>query len=343
MATNNNNGAKNPRNMLGFKFFKEKDDGDFKLIRIVKTFNDGKVKIVDDEGNFSKLPVDEIAKEGYTPLESIGVVSFSIVKIANNYDVIITLTRKLDIKVGLTVPCVICRQSVTDFFYNIIARQEDHGYVGVSVSEKTCPTNIQYGQLLACDDIVFGEMVNIYYDDTIDSVLNCVSILRYNEILEELFQRHVAHENNPKLKLKTCDKGWCRNIRDLLFFNNFWIDVDQAYNITDVDFEIANYIIEKKDGNDKEYNSFSKDVITFLSSTFQINIVDCIVIEYYYDIDFGEYHNQNYILLRDSTEKLYLTVYIVNGEYLEQDLAIAEEKKHLADSLRLKIASKYNE
>ncbi len=335
--------TKNPRNMLGFKFFREKENEEFEIIRIVKTFNDGKVKIVDDEGNFTKLSLEDLAKEGYTPLESIGVISFAIVSVGKNQDIVVTLMRKSDIKTGLTVPCVICRQSCTDFFYNLLAQEYNHGYVGVSVSERTCPANIEYGHLLACDDIIFSEMVNIYYDDTIDSVLSCISLLKYEDALEDLYQIHIKSVGNPTLRLKKFHKGWCRHLRDLLLINNFWIDVDQAYQITDVDFEIGNYIIEKKDGNNMSYESLEKEILSFLSSTFELNIVDCIVIAYDYDIDLGEYHNENYVLLRDSTEKLYLVVYMISGQYLEQDLAIAEEKKNIANSLRLKIASKYEE
>lgn len=330
--------------MLGLKMFKEEKDGSYRIIRIISILPKERVKVLDEStGKESVQSTKTLALLGYTILDSIGVVSFAILKVHENKDVCVTLMRKTDIKIGLSVPCVICRQSVTDFFYNLLSNVEDHGYVGVSVSEKTCPTNINYSHLLACDDILHSDMVNIYYDDTIDSILKCIPIAKYNEVLSELFNKHIDASNNPVLKLKKEDKGWCKDIRDLLIMNNFWIDIDQAYQITDVDFEIANHIIEKKDESGASYNSFSNDAMKFLSSVFQLNIVDTIVIDYYYDIDFSEYHNQNYVLLRDSTEKLYLVTYLISGQYLEQDLAIAEEKKHIADSFRLKIYSKYKE
>ena len=332
----------NANTMLGNKLFKKNSNEDFEVIRITKVYNPDKVKVTYSDGTSEKKTLKEIAKEEYTILGSIGVITFSIVEIGNNKDVIVTLLRRADAAVGMNVPCVVCRQSITDFFYSILATEYDHGMVGVSVSDRTCPSNIEYAQTLACDNIIFSHMIHIYYDDTIDSVLECVNQIKFNDVLYELYTKHIeASGNDPKLKLRDCDKGWCKNIRLLLIQNNFWIDVDQAFGITDVDFDLNNYIIEKKDENNKSYNSLGSDVLLFFSSTFKLNIVDCIIIEYDYDIDFSEYRNENYVLIRDSTEKLYLMVYLIDGAYLEQDLYIKNEKENLGRSLGLKIYDKY--
>lgn len=187
-------------------------------------------------------------------------------------------------------------------------------------------------------------MVNIYYDDTIDSVLQCVNQVKFNDVLRGLYDKHVeASGGDPKLKFKDSDKGWCKTLKLLLIQNNFWIDVDQAFEITDVDFNLNNYIIEKKDESGKLYNSLNSEALSFFSSTFQINMVDSIIIEYGYDIDLSEYRNENYVLIRDVTEKLYLMVYLVNGTYLEQDLAIKKEKENIGRFLGLRIYNKYKE
>lgn len=335
------NKGPNANTLLGVKLFREKEDGLFEIIRITRIYNPEKVRITDEEGNSFKKTLQEIKDAGFTKLESVGAITFSIVEINKNRDVVVTLLRRTDAMAGLNVPCVICRQSVTDFFYSILSEEYDHGMVGVSASDKTCPPNIPYEQLLACNGIIMSNMVQIYYDDTIDSVLECISLPKYNDVLKELFDIHVAHMKDPKLKLRQSDKGWCTTLKLLLTENNFWIDVDQAFNITDVDFEIENYIIEKKDEANKEYYSLTNDLLKFFSSTFQLNIVDCIITDYGYDIDLAEYHNECYVLLRDKTEKLYLMVYRVEGTYLEQDLAIQKEKEHLAESFRLKIFDKY--
>jgi hypothetical protein len=167
--------------------------------------------------------------------------------------------------------------------------------------------------------------------------------VKFNDVLRELYSKHVEAVNNPILKLKKFDSGWCTDIKTLLVSNNFWIDVDQAFNITDVDIDLDNYIIEKKDEAGMAYESLKPEVLKFFSHTFEINMVDCIITPYGYDIDLGEYHNENYVLIRDSKEKLYIVVYRVEGAYLEQDIAIQKEKEHLADSLGLKIFNKYKE
>ena len=333
----------NANTMLGNKLFKTKDNGEYEVIRIVKIYNPEKVGVMYDDGTILKKTIKELAEDGFTILESIGVITFSIVEIGKNKDVVITLLKRVDAMMGMNVPCVVCRQSITDFFYSILATQYDHGMVGVSVSDKTCPTNIEYAQTLACDNIIFSHMVNIYYDDTIDSILQCVNQVKFNDVLRNLYDIHVEASGDPKLKLRDSDKGWCKTLKLLLVQNNFWIDVDQAFEITDVDFDLDNYIIEKKDEGDKSYQSLVSEALLFFSSTFQLNIVDSIIIEYDYDVDLSEYRNENYVLIRDSKEKLYLMVYLIEGSYIEQDLYLKKEKENLGRSLGLKIYNKYKE
>lgn len=335
------NKSPNANTLLGIKLFRERENGQFEIIRITRVYNPEKVRITDEEGNTSKKSLQDIKDAGFQILESVGAITFSIVDIGKNRDVVVTLLRRTDAMMGLNVPCVICRQSVTDFFYSVLSQEYDHGRVGVSASEKTCPSNIPYGDLLICDGIVISNMVQVYYNDTMDSVLDCISVVKYNDVLRELYDKHVEASKNPILKFKNSDKGWCTTLQLLLMENNFWIDVDQAFNITDVDFDIKNYIIEKEDEAGRGYHSLTNDALRFFSSTFQLNMVDCIITEYDYDIDLGEYRNECYVMIRDMTEKLYLMVYRVEGTYLEQDLAIRKEKELLAQHFRLKIFDKY--
>lgn len=331
----------NINTMLGKKFFKSISDDDFETIRITRILGPDKVKISSDKGEDRKVLFSELI-ENYTGITPTAILTFSIVKVKENDDVIVTMTRKADINIGESAPCVICRQSVTDFFYSIISNSVDHTQVGVSASTRTCPPNIEYANLLLCDSIELTDIVNMYYDDTIDSILKCVRVVRFDDVLRSLYDKHVKHIGLPILSTKNYHEGWTTKLELLLKSNNFWIDVDQAFGITDVDFDIENHIITKKDAKDQEYYSLDNEVLAFLCSTFQLNMVDSIVIEYDYDIDFSEYHNQSYVLIRDKKEKLYLVVYLIQGTYLEQDLTIQEEMKHFADQYRLKIYNKYS-
>lgn len=331
----------NINTMLGVKFFRSIDDDDFEIVRIIRILGPEKVKISSNKGEDRKVLFSELIKN-YTALESLAIITFSIVKVGENNDVIVTLTRKIDIKIGESAPCVICRQSVTDFFYSIISNNIEHTQVGVSASIRTCPPNIEYSNLLLCDSIELTDIVNMYYDDTIDSILECVRVTKFDDTLRSLYEKHIKSVGLPILITKDYHDGWTTKLELLLKSNNFWIDVDQAFNITDVDFDIENHIITKKDGKGKEYYSLDNNTLAFLSSTFKLNMVDSIVIEYDYDIDFGEYHNESYVLIRDKKEKLYLVVYLIQGEYLEQDLMIQKEMEHFADQYRLKIYNKYS-
>lgn len=332
----------NINTMLGLKLYRYiEENDDFEIVRITRILGPEKVKISSNKEPDRKVLFQDLVKE-YTVIKSIGVLTFSIVKVKENYDVIVTLTRKADIETGLSAPYVICRQSVTDFFYSILASDVEHPQVGVSASVSTCPPNIEYSSLLLCDTIELSDIVNMYYDDTIDSILECVRVLKFNEVLYSLYEKHVKSIGKPILLSRDYYNGWTTTLKSLLVSNNFWIDVNSAFNITDVDFDLNNHIITKSDNNNQEYYSLDKDILSFLSNTFKLNMVDSIVIEYDYDIDFSEYRNSNYVLIRDKIDKLYLVVYIISGVYLEQDIAIQKEANHLMDQYRLKIYNKYS-
>lgn len=330
----------NIKTMLGMKFYKYIENDEFEIVRIVRLLGPEKVKITSSTGNDRKVLFSDLIKE-YTGIASIGIVTFSTVKVKDNDDVIVTFTRKADIQAGISAPSVVCRQSVTDFFYSILSNDINHEQVGVSVSADTCPANINYADLLLCDSIEYSDIVNIYYDDNIDTVLKCVDILKFNDVLYNLYIRHINAIGKPILKVKDCYNGWTNKLDKLLQINNFWIDVDNILNVINVDFKLDNHIITKKDNKNKEYYSLDDVVMGFLSHNFKINVVDTIIVKYDYDIDFGEYQNENYVLLRDSDEELYLVVYMINGAYLEDDIEVIKWKEHFMDQYRLKICDKY--
>ena len=185
--------------------------------------------------------------------------------------------------------------------------------------------------------------MNIYYDDTVDSVLECVNKPKFDEVLNKLFDKHAEATGNPLIKFRKTDHGWCKNLKDLMVSNNFWTDVDAAYNITQVNFNIPDYLIQKTDENAEVYMSFNTEAILFLSKTFELNIVDTIVVAYDYDIDLAEYNYSNYVLIRNNDGVLYLVVYLTEGVYLEQDIVAKKEKEDISHTLGLYIYNKYTE
>lgn len=340
---------------LGYKFFKELEDGTFEIIKLIKIFPfNNKVRIINIESNVKKTIGFELLK-GYTPLEPYGFVSFNKVIMYDkngkeNNDIMIMLYRLLDVKMDMNVPYAICRQSVTDFFYNIISNDPDHEMVGVSVTMENCPTNVPYKVLAGCDGIEKSEIVNFYLNDTIDDILSCIDQEYYNSTLEELFNYHIKATNKFFMQNKSSVDGWCKDISTLLKENNFITDMDSLRNITAVDFNLSDHIFTSdktvrvlEDGETKDINidKLDKEFSMFFSNTFKINITDTSVIKYNYDINLADFNNSNYILIRDNTDTLYIIVYLTSGEYLEKDLEVDQTKTDVTTRLRLAFYDKY--
>src|SRR5574344_1904985 len=263
---------------LGYKFFK-----DDKFIRLIKIFDfNDKVMIKDlDKGINLVINIEEL--KGYTPLEPYGIVTFNNVYYKSHnddrkeilHDVIVTGYRLFDLKANIYEPFVICRQGVTDFFYTIIANKVND-WVGVSVTRENCPTNIEYKLMAGCDGISNSEMVNFYIDDVVENITECINLKTYNDVLQDLYTKHVRAEKIPLLSNAKSHKGWCRDINTLLTENNFITDLDAMRNITAVDFKISDYVIKDDNGLD----CLNQQALLFFDNTFKINAVVANAIEY---------------------------------------------------------------
>lgn len=347
---------------LGYKFYKEQEDGSFTIIRIIKLeeYND-KVVIRNEETGNSKT-VTFASLKSYTPLKPTGVITFSNVKIYSNEnktsyaeDVIVCLYRIIDIELDQNIPpYAICRQNINDIFYNLLSNKEEHDIVGLSISRDNCPTNFDYRMMAACDEIVNYQMVAIYIDDTLDDILKCVNIKLFDKSLYNNFKIHMKtknpmwseeiDKNNPHKKLS--DNGWCRDLKSLLIDNNFITDLNTMRNITEFDFDISEDIItvdcKSPDGEPYQKQILSDQCMMYFSYVFKVNMNSTMIIKYDYDIDLADFNHTNYILVRDNTQSLYIVVYTVDGEYIEKDLEDESNKMDFSDRYRLAFYNKFN-
>jgi hypothetical protein len=342
--------------MVGYKLFKETVEDGIDLIRIVhcdKKFKDDTANppyvIIrhEDTGETEKIKVEDL--KGYTPLEPDGLLTFNIVNVYGedkkiNKDVVVTASKILNLKIGDNVPYAICRQSITDIFYNMIATTEDHDMVGLAVNQDTCPANFDFHIMLIASDIPYSEHINFYRNDMLLDLLVMVNKSKFDTVLTNLYETHAKTTRDPRLKFKDKDKGWCKTLRGLLIDNSFQTDIDQMLGITAIDFLLEDYI-EKKPlpGVENEtYDSLIPELKKWLSYYIaKDNINDITVLEYDHDIDLADFNNSKYFLLRDKSNKLYLVVYTTEGEYLEQDLYAELSKSDFSTKFRLDFYSKY--
>ena len=327
-------------NMLGYKIFRETDDGIemYRIIRLNGAPRTMRVKNL-DTGEESVVNVDDM--KDFTPLTPDGYLTFNKVHILNNnevlYDVVITASKILNLKVGDTTPYAICRQSCTDLFYNLICKDESDMIVGLAINQDDCPTNFDFREILACDGVDKSQYVNYYRMDTLEDVMPMIKTKELNEVMNTNFMKHVKATGNSTIAFKNEDRGWCKDIDTLMKENNFQSDIDQMLGITAVNFKIEDYIVE-----DNDNQTFTNDLIAWLRSVFRININRIGVVEYGYDVDLAEFNNARYFLLRDNTKKVYLCVYTVDKDELEIDLVNKANELDISTKFILDFYNKYN-
>ena len=341
------------QNMLGYKIFKETDD-ELLLYRIIKIkhHNENSYDITLKDLNTDE--VKEVRSEelkDFVPLQPDGYLTFNVVHILDGkggvlQDVVVTASKILNLKVGDTVPYAVCRQSVTDIFYNLLCRSEDDMIVGLAVNQEDCPSNFDFREILACDGIDKSQDVNIYRTDTLfEDVMPMIKTNMINKVLENNFNKHAKATGDSKVLFKQEDRGWCKNINLLLKENNFQSDIDQMFGITAVTFDMSEEIIKKplpgKEG--EEYDSINDDLRNWLSSVYRVNIKDISIIEYGYDVDLADFNNSRYFLIRDNTNTLYLLVYTVGSEELEIDLTNKAMEPDFTTKYALEFYNKYNQ
>jgi hypothetical protein len=321
--------------MVGYKIYKENEDGSIHMMRIMKVKRSGKVddiKVYDYSDDEYKV-VDVSTLSDYTPLEPDGVLMASIVKIKNDgktyRDVIISAAKFLNIKYKLSVmPYAVCRQSINDIFYEAMTGEESD-LVGLAVNQDDCPQGFDFGLMFAADEVEFNEFVNFYRLDTLEDIYDLIRVSKYDAVLAELYEDHVKHVNKPEfLFKKECD-GWCKDLKTLLTLNNFQSDINQMLGISEFDINLLDNCIEKEipDNKDVKYMVANDDLRMWLSYTYKLNMKEVNILEFDHDINLADFNNASYLLIRDNTKKLYLAVYIVEGEYLESDL-IAKDKEN---------------
>lgn len=344
----------NIQGMIGYKFFKE-EENEIKLIRLIKTRKykntilDPVEVLVRDENTKEEYKLrTEILKNEYTPLMPDGLLTFNIAGLRDGKgkivkDVIVTASKILNVQIGDRIPFAVCRQNITDIFYNLICKSENDMMVGLSINRDNCPTNFDYRIMLSCDDISYTESFNIYRNDTLKDILQYIKLNKFNKIMEENYKEFVSTTNDPGLIFKKSSKGWCKDLVTLLKENNFQNDIDEMLGITAVDFEIAPFLEDKSIPGKEEYTykTPSKEFHDWLAyNVFKLNMKDITVLEYDHDINLGDFNNSRYFFLRDNSDKLYMFIYTLYGE--EYTVDMINESMDFSDKFRINLYNKYN-
>ena len=326
------------RSLLGYKFYKF-EDGKCKNIRVVGIKNKDVVKIIheDDYLHIETMNPNDIIND-YTKLISDGLMTFNIVKLFINKekegisedDIIVCLYKASTMRDNIQEPDVVCRQNITDLYYNYQRQDEETEMVGMCMTHATCPANLDYMIMTACDGVEYSIGVNVYIEDNIETILSMIPTKRFDKVLDNGLSKHLKRCNILDNGTIISHNGYCRNLKQLLLENNLQYDYNTVYNITGLNVDMNDNIAITKDETDEEYYTLKNDIINQLNNLFKINISNTIVIEYDHDIDLQELRGVKYFIIRDINNKLFIVNYTEDGEYRESDLAVISAKEALA-------------
>lgn len=293
--------------LIGVKFFK-KETGE--LIRIIKKKNNKFIYYNEEDTNHTAKEMDSEKLDDYTRLTESAIISFSTVLISTENgltkplrDVIVLVMRKSD-----KTEQIVCRQFIPDIFYQII--NPNSTKKGCCVSRDNCPTNIKFDVLKSCEKLVSTTAVSIYLDDTKETILNLIK----NQIkaIDKIFDKQ-------KYLIKYYE-GIAETIEQLLDETNFWGEVEKSFDIIKLKTPIIN-------------NTLSIEQLVYLQNKISYLISNVDIIEYWYDIDFPQIKG-DYMILKDSNNKLYLLSYL-KGNFIKEKGILSDEEFSKFKSIKL--------
>lgn len=216
----------------GTKIYRYLEDGTLLVARIYKydKKNDCyKVNCKDEKLNGSFIQYSKAHNE-WIKLNPDGIVSFSILK-GEKQDVMVAIHRADDLKNKNEIPFAVCRQDVVDIF-KMYTNPPENGkaWAGISVNRNNCPAELKIEDFMLCDDILYTRHVSVYLDDTLDDILSCIYLDRYDNVLKNL----------EKFRQGSNIIGIRDSVKDLLETHNFMYDFHETFEVTEVPFPINN-------------------------------------------------------------------------------------------------------
>lgn len=283
----------------GGKFFKYFDDKEEPFVLRVKSVDETKhtVKCIFPDGHVGSIPAAEFLSD-YKFLRPDGILSVCTVSVQGESDVMVVLGKPNDNNESM----VVCRQGVFDFFANNIRKTDmDDFYVGISVSKKTCPANINFTDVLACDKIDTSRFMYVYLDDTLDVILSLFNQKKFDSILAIMADKRTFINGHHTV-------GYCKTLKELLMNNNFMYDFRQMFDIMDLPFAI-----------DEDSEGLSVENILFMEQELKVNIMETYLIRYTREIDLRTIKRKYKLVSSaiDQFNKVYIVGYdVADGDYV---------------------------
>ena len=299
--------------LVGTRYF----DNNKKVYKVVKVKNADTFSLttIDGKERFTKTR-DELAKD-YTKLTPNGYIIISVVENKMKEDVV-----QKDVVVALyrykqsekekqgNLPYCVCRQNVVNVFYQYAGSNLRH--CGMSMSVDTCPTNVNYELMIACDNVYNNVAIAVYMDDDLDEILKLFRHKPYDIVLSS------GINNNVRGTV-----GYVSTLKELLTQEEFSKDFYKAFNITEVDFPIE---------YNKENLLLKREQTMIFEDYFKIEMFDAFVIPFDYTIRLKDIKKKYVMIYSNVDKQVYIIIYTEGKMYNEY---VAEEIRQVKNQAAL--------
>ena len=306
--------------VTGEKYYKTETG---EIIRVLVDSNPHMIKC--SKGNSLqrvKLSPKELERD-YIKLAPHATITFSIVKMQDLEDVIVTVYRKEDMEKKESLPYIACRQSITDLFANTINPDYKNLITGFCASKESLPEKVPMESILACDTIISSDVIAVYMNDNFGDIMKLIKSKEYDTALYNLFVDHVSYKYNGKVKEyldKPCVDGYVKTLRDLLIDNEFMYEFNRGFGIYPLTIIVSNEEI-----NDKKLSIYNSMVI---SNVILRKITSTLLIPYDHTIDTDIISN-DHILFKDKSGRLFILLYTWSEE-IPIDVASIESPENIS-------------
>ena len=269
-----------------------------------------------------KLRPDELEKD-YVRLIPHATITFSIVKVQDMEDVIITVYRREDMEKKETLPYIVCRQSITDLFANTINPDYKNLITGFCASKESLPEKVPMENILACDTIISSDVVAVYMNDNFKDIMKLIRSKAYDIVLYNLFVDHVNYKYKDNVKEymnKSCVDGYVKTLKDLLTDNEFMYEFNRGFGIYPLTLTVSNDEIK-----DKKLNAYNSMII---SNLILRKITSTLLIPYEHVIDTDIIEN-DHILFKDNSGRLFILLYTWSEE-IPIDVGSIESEENIS-------------
>lgn len=265
------------------------------LCRLVRVKNDDCFIVETTDGD--RINLTKSVYESYTKLHENGIVIISEVILDNDIpDIMISFFRNVDLSKGM--PYAICRHNVYDYFSNTIENDNKAMYIACSVSQDTCPPNVDFRMMLGCNGCTRSDLIAVYYDDDIDDILRLIkgsnNMKYYDAAMKTLYDGFI----------KDKVRGTCSSVEQLLKENHFIEDIHRGLNVLKVNFTY--------EGNEK----FLPEFIRSIEDIIKVEMIAPVFVKYNYDVDINKIQDKHLLIL-DQSKTLYVVSY-KEGEYVNR-------------------------